>query len=123
MRISDWSSDVCSSDLPTARSAAPAAGPEMRTTATPARPGAVEGAKMVSAIIVAPAAVRASGARRRLVLGIQHQTSYPTALHQVRLQNIICLLDGATEIPEDHLIDDHYIPNLDNVETTGTAKD
>src|SRR3546814_20130419 len=80
---------------PTARSAAPAAGPEMRTTATPARPGAVEGAKMVSAIIVAQAAVRASGARRRLVLGIQHQTSYPAALHKVSLQNTLGHLAGA----------------------------
>src|SRR3546814_20380994 len=77
---------------PTARSAAPAASPEMRTTATPARPGAVDGAKMVSAIIVAHAAVRASAARRRPGFGIQHQTSYPAALHKMSLKNPRALL-------------------------------
>src|SRR3546814_1529606 len=104
---------------PTARSAAPAAGPEMRTTATPARPGAVEGAKMVSAIIVAQAAVRASGARRRLVLGIQHQTSYPAALHKVSLQNLLGLLDGAIVIPDALRIDEHRRAQLAAVETAG----
>src|SRR3546814_16173184 len=93
---------------PTARSAAPAAGPEMRATATPARPGAVEGAKMVSAIIVAQAAVRASGARRRLVLGIQHPTSYPAALHKVSLQNLLALLDVALVIPHPLRINDPH---------------
>src|SRR3546814_19313522 len=78
---------------PTARSAAPAAGPEMRTTATPARPGAVEGAQLVSAIIVAQAAVRASGARPRLALGIPHQPSYPAPLPQGSLQNLPGLLN------------------------------
>src|SRR3546814_6279070 len=90
----------------------------MRTTATPARPGAVEGAKMVSAIIVAQAAVRASGARRRLVLGIQHQTSYPAALHKVSLQNLLAFPNGAILFPNALRIDDHRRPKPPGVEQT-----
>src|SRR3546814_6413109 len=74
---------------------------------------------MVSAIIVAQAAVRASGARRRLVLGIQHQTSYPAALHKVSLQNLLGLLDGAIVIPDALRIDDHRRAQLAAVETAG----
>src|SRR3546814_4901039 len=73
---------------------------------------------MVSAIIVAQAAVRASGARRRLVLGIQHQTSYPAALHKASLQNLLGLLDGAIVIPDALRIDDHRRAQLRSEEHT-----
>src|SRR3546814_14302864 len=52
-------------------------------------------------------------------LGIQHQTSYPAALHKVSLQNLLGLLDGAIVIPDALRIDDHRRAQLAAVETAG----
>src|SRR3546814_9235337 len=58
-------------------------------------------------------------ARRRLVLGMQQEAPDPPALHQVRLQDLLGILDRAVVIPDAFRIDHHGRTQLAAVEAAG----
>src|SRR3546814_19464922 len=58
-------------------------------------------------------------ARRRLVLGMQQEAPDPSALHQVRLQDLLGILDRAVVIPDAFRIDHHGRTKLAAVEAAG----
>src|SRR4051794_29199968 len=95
--------------------AAPASGPETRTIATPPRPGAVAGAKMVGTTI-------SSGGRNGARFGLvrqQHQPLDPSAPDHMGLKDLVNVFLGLVRVPDALGIDHHRRPQLAPLQAAG----
>src|SRR5215469_14165679 len=102
------------------RIASRASGPETRTTAMGAFPGAVAGAKIV-ALVGSLLVTQPSAFRRQLVLGFQHQPLHPPALDQMQRQDLVHFLAGPHVVPDPLGIDHHRRSELAAIEAAAAV--